>query len=90
MFRLNRERIAEQTPRPVSEVFSKTRPPTDQEIEDRFIDFLNKMGMHEPEKRRALSKLSLENKWKVICQYESQEQFKARKQAEGSIDNISE
>ncbi|KAF9082646.1 hypothetical protein BGX23_012256, partial [Mortierella sp. AD031] len=72
-----------------AEAFSRTRPPTDQEIEDRFVDVINNMGMHEPEKRQAMSKLSLENKWKLILSHESREQTEARKRVEGFIDKTS-
>ncbi|KAF9956390.1 hypothetical protein BGZ72_002808 [Mortierella alpina] len=72
-----------------TEAMSLARPRTDQEIEDRFVDFMNNMGMHEPEKRKAMSGLSIENKWKLIYQHESQEQSKARKREEGQIDKTS-
>ncbi|KAF9936663.1 hypothetical protein BGZ67_002157 [Mortierella alpina] len=72
-----------------TEAMSLARPRTDQEIEDRFVDFMNNMGMHEPEKRKAMSGLSIENKWKLIYQHESQEQSKARKREEGYIDKTS-
>lgn len=36
------------------------------------------MGMHEPEKRAAMSKLSLDNKWKLILSHESREQSEVR------------
>jgi hypothetical protein len=38
------------------------------------------MGMHEPEKRKAMAGLSMDNKWQLIYQHESQEQTKVRKQ----------
>ncbi|KAF9956641.1 hypothetical protein BGZ72_002608 [Mortierella alpina] len=91
------------------------RPRTDQEVEDRFVDFMtafvyhmyllasgmrcnpggsdvpldNNMGMHEPEHRKAMMGLSVDNKWKLIYQHESQEQFKAKKREEGYIDKSS-
>lgn len=34
------------------------------------------MGMHEPEKRKAMAGLSMDNKWQLIYQHESQEQTK--------------
>ncbi|KAF9357922.1 hypothetical protein BGX26_002860 [Mortierella sp. AD094] len=72
-----------------TEIMSLARPRTDQEIEDRFVDFMNNMGMHEPEKRKAMSGLSLDNKWKLIYQHEAQEQTKARKRVEGHLDKTS-
>ncbi|KAG0049422.1 hypothetical protein BGZ83_005772 [Gryganskiella cystojenkinii] len=72
-----------------TEAMSLARPRTDQEIEDRFVDFMNNMGMHEPEKRKAMAGLSMENKWQLIYQHESQEQTKARKREEGYIDKTS-
>ncbi|KAF9582632.1 hypothetical protein BGW38_010954, partial [Lunasporangiospora selenospora] len=68
---------------------SLARPKTDQEIEDRFVDFMNNMGMHEPEKRKAMAGLSIDNKWKLIYQHEAQEQSKAKKREEGYIDKSS-
>ncbi|KAF8977913.1 hypothetical protein BGZ46_007008 [Entomortierella lignicola] len=68
---------------------SLARPRTDQEIEDRFIDFMNNMGMHEPGHRKAMAGLSVDNKWKLIYQHESQEQSKAKKREEGFIDKSS-
>ncbi|KAF9283140.1 hypothetical protein BGZ68_005530 [Mortierella alpina] len=47
------------------------------------------MGMHEPEHRKAMMGLSVDNKWKLIFQHESQEQFKAKKREEGYIDKSS-
>ncbi|KAF9135578.1 hypothetical protein BGW39_001904 [Mortierella sp. 14UC] len=72
-----------------AEALAMTRPRSDQEIEDRFVDVINNMGYHEPEKRAAMSKLSLENKWKLICSHESREQTEARKRVEGFIDKTS-
>ncbi|KAG0347011.1 hypothetical protein BG004_000301 [Podila humilis] len=72
-----------------TEAMSLARPRTDQEIEDRFVDFMNNMGMHEPEQRKAMIGLSVDNKWKLIYQHESQEQTKARKREEGYIDKSS-
>ncbi|KAG0235138.1 hypothetical protein BGW42_005788 [Actinomortierella wolfii] len=85
-----------------TEAMSLARPRTDQEIEDRFLDFMNNMGMHEPEQRKAMMNLSVDNKWKLIYQHESQEQTKAcsldgneylhiiqRKREEGYIDKTS-
>jgi len=37
------------------------------------------MGMHEPEQRKAMVGLSVDNKWKLIFQHESQEQTKVSK-----------
>jgi hypothetical protein len=34
------------------------------------------MGMHEPEQRKAMIGLTVDNKWKLIYQHESQEQTK--------------
>ncbi|KAG0304695.1 hypothetical protein BGZ98_005170 [Dissophora globulifera] len=68
---------------------SLARPRTDQEIEDRFLDFMNNMGMHEPEQRKAMTGLSVDNKWKLIFQHETQEQSKAKKREEGYIDKSS-
>ncbi|KAF9109877.1 hypothetical protein BGX27_007091 [Mortierella sp. AM989] len=68
---------------------SLARPRTDQEIEDRFVDFMNNMGMHEPEHRKAMVGLTVDNKWKLIFQHESQEQSKAKKREEGFIDKSS-
>ncbi|KAF9921658.1 hypothetical protein FBU30_008285 [Linnemannia zychae] len=72
-----------------TEAMSLARPQTDQEIEDRFVDFMNNMGMHEPVQRKAMIGLSVDNKWKLIYQHESQEQFKAKKREEGFIDKSS-
>ncbi|KAG0250651.1 hypothetical protein BG011_008195 [Mortierella polycephala] len=72
-----------------TEAMSLARPRTDQEIEDRFVDFMNNMGMHDPEHRKAMVGLTVDNKWKLIFQHESQEQFKARKIQEGYIDKSS-
>ncbi|KAG0052875.1 hypothetical protein BGZ83_002023 [Gryganskiella cystojenkinii] len=72
-----------------TEAMSLARPRTDQEIEDRFVDFMNNMGMHEPEQRKAMIGLSVDNKWKLIFQHESQEQTKARKREEGFVDKTS-
>ncbi|KAG0026509.1 hypothetical protein BGZ81_006308 [Podila clonocystis] len=72
-----------------TEAMSLARPRNDQEIEDRFVDFMNNMGMHEPEKRRAMAQLPMDTKWKLIYQHESQEQSKARKREEGFIDKTS-
>ncbi|KAF9394110.1 hypothetical protein BGX21_010485 [Mortierella sp. AD011] len=72
-----------------TEAMSLTRPRTDQEIEDRFVDFMNNMGMHEPEQRKAMIGLTVDNKWKLIFQHESQEQSKAKKREEGQIDKSS-
>ncbi|GJJ73060.1 hypothetical protein EMPS_05418 [Entomortierella parvispora] len=72
-----------------TEAMSLARPRTDQEIEDRFVDFMNNMGMHEPEQRKAMVGLSVDNKWKLIFQHESQEQTKARKREEGFVDKTS-
>ncbi|KAG0377050.1 hypothetical protein BGX24_006792 [Mortierella sp. AD032] len=72
-----------------AEALSMNRPRSDQEIEDRFVDVINNMGMHEPEKRAAMSKLSLDNKWKLICSHESREQSEAKKRVEGFIDKTS-
>ncbi|KAF9017972.1 hypothetical protein BGZ52_004645, partial [Haplosporangium bisporale] len=63
-----------------TEAMSLARPRTDQEIEDRFVDFMNNMGMHEPEQKKAMIGLSVDNKWKLIFQHESQEQTKSRGQ----------
>ncbi|KAG0009907.1 hypothetical protein BGZ80_001945, partial [Entomortierella chlamydospora] len=71
------------------DAMSLTRPRTDQEIEDRFVDFMNNMGMHEPEQRKAMAGLTVDNKWKLIFQHESQEQSKAKKREEGKIDKSS-
>ncbi|KAG0342256.1 hypothetical protein BG000_005983 [Podila horticola] len=68
---------------------SLARPRTDQEIEDRFLDFMNNMGMHEPEQRKGMIGLSVDNKWKLIFQHESQEQTKAKKREEGYVDKTS-
>ncbi|KAF8928493.1 hypothetical protein BGZ52_003270, partial [Haplosporangium bisporale] len=59
-----------------TEAMSLARPRNDQEIEDRFVDFMNNMGMHEPEKRKAMAQLPMDTKWKLIYQHESQEQSK--------------
>ncbi|KAF9327544.1 hypothetical protein BG006_009173 [Podila minutissima] len=72
-----------------TEAMSLARPRTDQEIEDRFLDFMNNMGMHEPEQRKGMIGLSVDNKWKLIFQHESQEQTKAKKREEGFIDKTS-
>ncbi|KAG0317729.1 hypothetical protein BG000_004435, partial [Podila horticola] len=72
-----------------TEAMSLARPRNDQEIEDRFVDFMNNMGMHEPEKRKAMAQLPMDTKWKLIYQHESQEQSKARKREEGFIDKTS-
>ncbi|KAH7045424.1 hypothetical protein BKA57DRAFT_79829 [Linnemannia elongata] len=72
-----------------TEAMSLARPRTDQEIEDRFVDFMNKMGMHEPEQRKAMAGLTVDNKWKLIFQHESQEQTKAKKREEGYVDKSS-
>ncbi|KAI1302148.1 hypothetical protein EDD11_005716 [Mortierella claussenii] len=72
-----------------ADVMPLARPRTDQEIEDRFVDFMNNMGMHEPEQRKAMAGLSVDNKWKLIFQHESQEQSKAKKREEGHIDKSS-
>ncbi|KAF8940983.1 hypothetical protein BGZ58_003405 [Dissophora ornata] len=72
-----------------TEAMSLARPRTDQEIEDRFVDFMNNMGMHEPVQRKAMIGLSVDNKWKLIFQHESQEQSKAKKREEGYIDKSS-
>ncbi|KAF9416289.1 hypothetical protein BGZ94_010254 [Podila epigama] len=72
-----------------SKAMSLARPRNDQEIEDRFVDFMNNMGMHEPEKRKAMAQLPMDTKWKLIYQHESQEQSKARKREEGFIDKTS-
>lgn len=37
------------------------------------------MGMHEPEKRKAMAQLPMDTKWKLIYQHESQEQHKVRR-----------
>ncbi|KAK3818629.1 MAG: hypothetical protein J3Q66DRAFT_175596 [Benniella sp.] len=65
------------------------RPRNDQEIEDRFIDFMNNMGMHEPEKRKQMLQLSLDNKWMLISQHQAQEQSKAKKHKDGHLDKTS-
>ncbi|KAG0003943.1 hypothetical protein BGZ65_001179, partial [Modicella reniformis] len=49
----------------------------------------NNMGMHEPEQRKAMIGLSVDNKWTLIFQHESQEQYKAKKREEGYIDKSS-
>ncbi|KAF9147778.1 hypothetical protein BG015_010519, partial [Linnemannia schmuckeri] len=72
-----------------TEAMSLARPRTDQEIEDRFVDFMNNMGMHEPEQRKAMVGLTVDNKWKLIYQHESQEQTKAKKREEGYVDKSS-
>ncbi|KAG0099486.1 hypothetical protein BGZ93_007361 [Podila epicladia] len=72
-----------------TEAMSLARPRTDQEIEDRFLDFMNNMGMHEPEQRKGMIGLSVDNKWKLIFQHESQEQTKAKKREEGYVDKTS-
>ncbi|KAF9356289.1 hypothetical protein BGX26_005472 [Mortierella sp. AD094] len=72
-----------------ADAMSLARPRTDQEIEDRFVDFMNNMGMHEPEQRKAMVGLTVDNKWKLIFQHESQEQSKAKKREEGFIDKSS-
>ncbi|KAF9122342.1 hypothetical protein BGW39_009803 [Mortierella sp. 14UC] len=72
-----------------TEAMSLARPRTDQEIEDRFVDFMNNMGMHEPEQRKATIGLTVDNKWKLIYQHESQEQTKAKKREERYIDKSS-
>ncbi|KAF9930254.1 hypothetical protein BGZ67_005888 [Mortierella alpina] len=50
---------------------------------------MNNMGMHDAEHRKAMLGLSVDNKWKLIFQHESQEQFKAKKREEGYIDKSS-
>ncbi|KAF9102025.1 hypothetical protein BGX29_005014 [Mortierella sp. GBA35] len=72
-----------------TEAMSLARPRTDQEIEDRFVDFMNNMGMHEPEQRKAMIGLTVDNKWKLIFQHESQEQTKAKKREEEYVDKSS-
>ncbi|KAF9363124.1 hypothetical protein BGX34_004815 [Mortierella sp. NVP85] len=72
-----------------TEAMSLARPRTDQEIEDRFVEFMNDMGMHEPEQRKAMAGLSVDNKWMLIFQHESQEQSKAKKREEGHVDKSS-
>ncbi|KAG0279795.1 hypothetical protein BGZ95_000200 [Linnemannia exigua] len=72
-----------------TEAMSLARPRTDQEVEDRFVDFMNNMGMHEPEQRKAMIGLTVDNKWKLIYQHESQEQTKAKKREEGYVDKSS-
>jgi hypothetical protein len=38
------------------------------------------MGMHEPEKRKQMSQLSLDNKWMLISQHQAQEQSKVERE----------
>ncbi|KAF9115471.1 hypothetical protein BGX27_007724 [Mortierella sp. AM989] len=71
-----------------TEIISLARP-TDQEIEDRFIDFMNILGMHDPGKRQEMGALPLEHKWQLIRQHESQERSKQKKRVEGFIDKNS-
>ncbi|KAG0256761.1 hypothetical protein DFQ27_005516 [Actinomortierella ambigua] len=70
------------------EAMSLARPRTDQEIEDRFLDFMNNMGMHEPEQRKAMMNLSARKREEGHIDKTSPEYFVRKLQQDADLRNM--